>query len=223
MTVCLLAPVRNAAAKLAAYFIRVRQFKDLTGWDVRVVLGEGDSTDPTRMNAVILAHDHGVPLDLLQVDHGGPMYGSTEEPERFRQLSMVQNALMNAVRATDDVAVYLEHDVVWEPAMLKALVELTDTYPVIAPMVLAEDRKRFYDVWAFRDPEGLRYPPYFDVEDPNPWEASSMGTCFAMQARVARKAVCLDEMSLVGLCAYIRKRGYTIHVAPHLSLYHPDH
>jgi hypothetical protein len=231
-----------------------RQVHDLraamSGHSVRCVAVEGDSTNDTADDLLRTAHEYSLDLSLVHCHHGGPVFGSTESPERMACLSRVGNAIFDAVRETDDVLVYVESDLIWTPETIMRLIGHLgdiDAPDVVAPLVFAGDN--FYDVYVFRGLDGERFAPFFPyhsslissgkTEPPYTWsdiwftgegidtmpvrvkEVSSVGSCLVMRGRVARTARIRNDQALIGWCEDARRLGYRIAVAPGLTVEHP--
>lgn len=189
---------------------------------VRAIAVEGDSTDDTRAHLVQGAAKRGLQLDLRTCNHGGPVYGSTESPARMAALSRVGNELLAGVDDNDDLLVYVESDLIWNPRTIAALTAcVRRRVDVVAPLIFAG--ANFYDVWAFRK-SGIRFgpfPPYHHELAPTGVTlVDSAGSCLVMRAEVARK-IRFDGNALVGWCDAARAAGYTIGVAAELRVEHP--
>jgi len=206
---------------------------------VRAVAVEGDSTDTTRAQLTTEAEQRLAPRDiefeLATCNHGGPVYGSTEQPERMAALSKVGNAVLDAVRATDDVLVYVESDLVWDAETIRRLIDrvlgaavhrvestwdldAVDDCDVWVPVVMAGDTH--YDCWAYRTLDGSRIFHPFPFTAPT--ELSSAGSCLVMPAAVARdKRARMETGALVEWCEKARAAGYRIAVDPALIVRHP--
>ena len=113
MTVGLLSLFRNMEGRLTTYFqqaVELRRALRHDGHDLVLVSVYGDCTDRTREFLVQLATEHELPQLLLEANHGGPVYGSTEQPERLTALSYVVNVgLKGASRTTPplDAVIYV--------------------------------------------------------------------------------------------------------------------
>lgn len=214
---------RNSARNAPTYFERLRRFADTYPHiQVRALAVEGDSTDNTQDALHLAARYYDVPMDLVVFNHGGPVHGSTEAPERMKQLSAVFNAGLDAAPGGFDVLVYVENDLRWEPESIFRLVDGVDNRPgidVLAPKVMADTA--FYDIWAFRGLDGQRFSPFnpwhVDVQRSHPGdyvELSSVGSCLAMRPPVARQVRIRDDNAIVGWCADARGKGYSIYMDP---------
>jgi len=214
---------RNSGHRAPVYFERVAALKQqLGGARVRVIALEGDSTDNTREALVAAAEYYGIELQLLTHNHGGPVFGSTEETARMVALSGCVNALLDGVRHADDYFLYVESDLIWKPRsmmnLLASCLAHQERYSVIAPMVYAADT--FYDIWGFRGLDGVRwspFPPYHKdyaaaADDFEPVEVSSAGSCLVMPSFIARNIRVENDYALVGWCESVRRAGYRIGV-----------
>lgn len=218
---------RNSAQNAPRYFERVAALRDFIKPRhlVRVLAVEGDSTDNTREALRISADYHGLPLDLRTCNHGGPVFGSTEQPERMVALSKVGNTIFDGVMEYDDLLIYIESDLKWQPQAIDALIwralDRWRGFDVFAPMVVAGSA--FYDIWGFRGLDGVRWGPFDPMhpdvaaarqrqgrEDDGLVEVSSAGSCLVMRAEVARKCRIRNDYCLVGWCEDARRQGYRI-------------
>lgn len=214
---------RNMAWRLGDYFTRVEALRQHAGPDhtVRVIAVEGDSKDDTY-NALRAV---GPSVTVHKCSHGGPVYGSTEAPERMRALSRVGNAIFNGVNDDDDVLVYVESDLIWDPHTIGSLIDMAvrrdGGYDVFAPLVFAG--LSFYDVWGFRK-DGARFapfPPYHSGLAPTGLtEVDSAGSCLVMRAEVARTIRITNDYCLAGWCEAARGKGYRIAVHPEFRIQH---
>ena len=206
------------------YFEQIAAYRDVVSeHQVRAIVVEGDSTDNTREALTLAARYHRVEIDLVTCNHGGPVYGSTEQPERFQALSKVGNAIFDAVRSDDDALVYVESDLRWEPETVRQLVNMATNYvgyDVIAPMVMAGTV--LYDIWGFRGLDGRRFSPFKpyhpDYSPDRVFEVGSVGSCLVMRGHVARLCRIRNDYCLVGWCEDAREKGFRIAVRPNLRV-----
>jgi GT2 family glycosyltransferase len=220
---------RNSAHQVSRYFKQVgnlQRFLYQLGHRIRVSAVEGDSTDDTVRVIQDEADFIGVPATVVSCAHNGPVFGSTEQPERMVALSKVGNAIFDSVLETDDILVYVESDLVWDASTIMGLIWMADTqeqgFDIFAPMVFAGDA--FYDVWGFRK-DGVRFGPFAPYHsDYNPrgfTEVDSVGSCLVMRTGVARRVRIPDGQALVGWCNEARRLGYKIAVHGPSVIRHP--
>lgn len=214
---------RNSGGRAMDYVEQVAAFRDGFSYNVKILAVEGDSTDNTREALTVAAKYHRIPLDLVTCNHGGPMFGSTEEPARFKALSKVCDAIFGSVDHECDVFIYVESDLKWQPMTFVQLVRRATEYhgfDIIAPMVMAATA--FYDIWGFRGLDGQRFSPfapYHECYRPDDlFEVGSVGSCLAMRGHVARMVRVRHEYCLVGLCEDARNKGFRIAVDPRLTV-----
>lgn len=190
---------------------------------VRVVAVEGDSTNDTR--GMLRRYSNGVPWQLVIREHGGPHCGSVATPERMRQVSFAANGGLDAVTAADDVVVWVESDLLWEPETIVGLIaRVRSGLDVVAPAVFVDGRPVFYDIWGYRDLHGRMFsplPPYAAGLETPPTEVSSVGSCLAMHGDVARRFRLTEDAALVGFCADLRRLGHRVWVDWSLAVRHP--
>ena len=215
---------------------RVRKLGHAIGrQNVRMVAAEGDSTDDTIDQLRAAADRYDVDLTIVDVSHGGPMYGSTEQPERMRLLSGVGNGIMRSVRDDDQLLLYVESDLIWTPSVVRDLADIVlpsmldgdeakvHGMRIGAPIIMAGPH--FYDVWGFRGLDGQRWgpcAPYHRERNPvGLTEVSSAGSCLLMPARAAMDAPPMTDGALVEWCTGARSIGYHIMVHPFATVRHP--
>lgn len=220
MRLALASAFRNCGGNVSAYMTRVLTLRDYLGPDVsmRLIAGEGDSIDYTRSALDIVTRANGLPTTFVECAHGERIFGSTEEPDRLRALSFVFNAILSNVSAEDDLFLYVEQDLRWEPSALRKLIELAcvreGELDVFAPLVMAG--QHFYDTWAFRigaDRFSPFYPFHAAIQGRDLVNVDSVGSCLAMRGKVAREVRIRDDNAIVGWCADARAKGYRIGVA----------
>lgn len=217
MKVALGSAFRNSASHghLPRYEAQMCDLRDRLadfGHSLFPVLVEGDSTDDTKaqLEAMLNRFANGV---LGDVTHGGPWFGSTEAPERFRALAGVGNGILSRVPDDATVLVYVESDLIWDGrTMLNCLGRLSHDVDVVSPLIFAG--KYFYDVFAYRGLDGNRFAPFHPYHSMlNGFsEVSSVGSCLVMKADVARNCRIPLEEGLVGFCRDARSKGYRIWV-----------
>lgn len=192
---------------------------------------EGDSTDNTRSELHALG-ESGAPISVLTCNHGGRVFGSTEEEDRLTALSQVGNTILSGVDEEDDYLIYVESDLIWETRTIVSLIDtlMTRELDVIAPMIFAGEN--FYDIFVYRGLDGERFGPCFPYHkslfesllenlSPIPVEVESAGSCLVMRAEIARQCRIRDDRALLGFCKDVREKGYHIFVDPTQRIYHP--
>jgi hypothetical protein len=212
---------RNATHYLSRYFRQVQALREHLDpmHTVRVIGIEGDSTDGTR--EVLKQYD----LELVQHDHGKKWFGSTEEPERFVEISKIANLIFDHVKPTDDVLVFVESDLIWDAHTISSLVDMAlrrnGEFDVFAPMIFAGEN--FYDVWGFRR-DGERFspfPPFHRLFQHGLMQVDSAGSCLVMRREVAQQCRIKNDYCLVGWCEDATAHGFTIAMDSRFRVHHP--
>ncbi len=229
MNVVIGSAFRNMGGRVDRYFRQACALKEHIGPDhaVRVIAVEGDSLDATAAELARAAERWQIPVDIREYCHGQPQFASTEEPARLKMLSGVCNEVFAGVREDDDVLLYVESDLIWQPhdvgSCIDAARERRGGFDVVAPMIWAG--QEFYDIWAFRGLDGERFGPFApyhsSLNGHGLAEVGSVGSCLAMRAEVAAKVRVGDDNALVGWCAEARKQGYRLAVATDFGVNHP--
>lgn len=226
MNITLASIFTNSTPYLRRYFAQVVALSDALydrGDKLTCLWGEGDSTDHTR--AMLDAMRWRLNSQVVDVTHGGEIFGSVERAERFRQLAGVGRKLFAALPADAEVVLYVESDLIWSPATALGLIDgVGPDVAAIAPPILLNrahwPNDTWYDTWAFRA-GGVHFthrPPYHPWNDGRSLlELESAGSMLAIDAGYARRAAqTYDERVLMGLCEDIRKQGGRICFDPTL-------
>jgi hypothetical protein len=229
MNVTLCSAFRNATPYLPRYFARIDALDHALhalGHRLTLVWGEGDSTDSTL--AVLQAATYRFRAHLVDCTHGGPAFGSIESVARFRQLAQVGNKIWAAIPENTDAVIYVESDLIWQPATLVALLDSLTVYPAVAPMILdSPPLDTFYDVWGFRR-NGVRFakqPPYYPGlthfrAAGKAIQLDSAGSCLALRWSLAQW-LHFPEDCFVGFCRLLYERGGELWLDPTLVCLHP--
>ena len=178
---------RNSDPYIQRYFQQIQALRAaLAPEPVRLVLSEGDSSDWTWVNLLskITPKD-----ELARVEHGGPHFGSVDNPQRWEQIArVVRPTIAAALKLEPELVVWVESDLMWETGAMVELIETARAGRAVAPMVMAAGEERFYDIWGFRLRGAYFLPqlPYFphDPNDDNRADSrlrkiDSCGSCFA--------------------------------------------
>lgn len=227
MNVTLCSAFRNATPYLNRYLWQVDglyEVLEVQGHQLRFVWGEGDSTD-TTLESLRFKQEHvSWPITIVDCTHGGPIYGSIESWQRFKQLSHVGNVIWAAIPKDTDAVLYVESDLIWEPATLVKLLDALVIYPAVAPMVMdSPPAGTFYDVWGFRRGEmrfTKRWPHHVDLVDDTPLQLDSAGSCMALRWKLAQW-LSFPEDCFVGFCRLLYEQGGELWLDPTLTVHHP--
>lgn len=225
MNVTLCSAFRNATPYLPRYLDQCYQLDALLytqGHSLRFVWGEGDSTDATLKT---LESFMGLfKATIVDCTHGGQVYGSIESWLRFKQLSHVGNVIWAAIPKDTDAVIYVESDLIWEPATLVKLLEALTVYPAVVPMIMdSPPADTFYDVWAYRR-NGVRFtkrfPFHADFWPHSVMQLDSAGSCMALRWKLAQ-GLSFPEDCFVGFCRLLYQQGGELWLDPTLTVFHP--
>ena len=243
MNVVICSIFRDAEWHLERYFQQTQALARLLearGDSFRYNLAEGDSNDLTFDNLhsrLDFSKDR-----LIKRDHGGPRYESVDNICRFLQFSYVYTGVWQNLLASDDVVIYCEGDLVWEPEVMMGLINWPgrswtrgtqdveqNIFPrpvdAIAPMTWFESKeKRFYDTWAYRR-NGVHFSPSLkphpDIRPGELLELDSAGSVIVMTGEAARAAKFEPaELCVVGMTMSLRKAGYRLWLDPEADVVH---
>jgi hypothetical protein len=222
MNVIVLSAFRNAASYVGRYFAQVRALGEVLPH--QLLLAEGDHMDNTRRRLWEQMWQLPTTNTLLQIDHGGPDHGSVVNSVRFANLATVWNTLWGRIPEDADYVVFVEADLVWEPATIVALVEAAKQYHFVAPNVWLRRPgyalNSWYDTWGFRR-NGRNFRQIVRLSKHlTPEAIDSVGSCFVIAGWLARQLCWQNEDVVVGLCEQARSRGYPPYWVPSESVYH---
>lgn len=227
MNVTMISSFRNAAHYIPLYFAQVEALNRLLckrGDHLSLLLGYGDSTDDTDCELFETA-SLSIGANLIDCTHGGPSYGSIVHPERFAQLAYMGNRLAACIPDDADVVAWCESDLLWDAPTLVSLIDLTATYPAVAPMIM-DGPESFYDTFAHRR-NGVRFtktPPYHaDLERccDGLLQLDSAGSVLVLDGDLARQARFTEEEVIVGYSKSIYRLGGSVWLDTSLQICHP--
>lgn len=223
--------LRNAEGYLARYLHQAAALREALaarGDTLVLRIAEGDSQDGTWARLTEAVRD--TPgMAVFKLDHGGPAFGSIDDPTRWANIARTWNRLLNRIKEDDfDALIYVEADLLWEPAtMVRLLERLNDsTRPVdiVAPMSM-HMAGFFYDTWGYRV-AGQRFgpnPPYYPgLAALAPGELlriDSAGSCQAMRDVVARRCRLSETDAMIG--HDVAAKGFGFWLDPSLAVFHP--
>lgn len=230
---------RTSAGYIDTYFDQVSKLEKLLadrGQQVRFIFAENDSTDDTPERLAEFGNDHDV--TVIDRSEGGPHYPSREIPARWKHIAHVCNGVLEEVREDDDLFLYVECDLLWQPkAMLRLLdhvrfspatsfVHGTPEQPIDAVSCLClRPDGGYYDTWGSRK-DGKRFsarPPFHPalVNEKGVVEMDSVASVLACRAEVARATRFSEREAFVGWCKDIRAHGWRIWLDPSVEVIHP--
>mgnify|MGYP001316273930 CR=1 FL=1 len=188
-----------------------------------LILMEGDSTDNeatwNRLNQIF-------PGKVFKRVHGGKIFGSFDNEQRWKQISFVVDGVLERVRPEHDALVYVEADLMWEPSTILKLIGHLDKVDAAVPMIWMNGI--FYDIWGYRKDtvNFIGRKPYHAVfAQPSKnglWPIDSGGGCMAVRGEMARKFRCNPpKLALVGFYTEMKRNGFQTWVDPTLNVFHP--
>ena len=189
------------------------------------ILIEGDSTDNgatwARLNQIFPGH-------VWKREHGGPVFGSIDNLQRWMQISYACDGVLERVTPEHDALYYVESDLMWEPSTALKLINHLAKVEAVSPLLIAKDGRRFYDIWGYRQ-GGRNFghePPYHAcLTRPNGtglYEVDSAGGCIAVRGELARRCRFRPPTrAMVGFCEDMRKQGARVWVDKTLKVFHP--
>ena len=137
MKVYLTSIMRNGEPYLGRYLSQVKALHKAVrgrGDVLRTMVAEGDSTDQTWPLLVDATQQY-QGLEVVQFAHGGPPFGSVDDPTRWANIARTWNRLFERVaRYSFDALIYVEADLLWETPMMLRLLKDLERVPAVAPM-----------------------------------------------------------------------------------------
>jgi hypothetical protein len=229
MKIVLASIFRNSSSYLDRYFTQITNLRSELverGHSLTYAWAEGDSTDDTFQRLSV--HVNPRPDDvLIKVDHGGPVFGSVDNDQRWRNISKVCNALLDAIPTDTDYVIYVESDLLWTAdTMLPLLNHVLNGLDAVAPMCFHLPTGMFYDTWGHRK-NGLRFTqnsPYHPHINPgiDVTEIDSAGSCIVMNYSVAQHArFDPPELGIVGFGNTLRQLGFKLFLDTTQRVFHP--
>lgn len=231
MIVLMASIVRNADGYLDRYLHQAERLRLLLaelGHTLVLRVAEGDSEDETWAR-LLLAQRDTPGMMVYQFAHGGPAFGSIDDPTRWANIARTWNRLLDAVKEDDfDALIYVEADLLWEPLtmwrLLQRLNETSRPVDIVAPMSM-HMAGFFYDTWGYRV-AGQRFgpnPPYYPaLATLAPGEMlriDSAGSCQAMRDEVARRCRLSEADAMIG--HDVAAKGFCMWLDPSLAVFHP--
>jgi len=226
--VALASVFRNSAGYLGRYFDQVRDLRRglrLRGGDLRLLLVHGDSDDGTGDDLTRRMMLWNLDGEIREISHGGPMFGSVDVEQRWRQLALVCNAALDLVSVADDALIYVESDLQWSTHTMLTLLDDLRQGLAVAPLCL-HSSGFFYDTWGHRK-NGRRFDPqapfHPDINLHGLTEIDSAGSCVVMLGAAARDpGVRFGETDcIVGLGRSLWAQGYRLMLDARVSVVHP--
>lgn len=227
MNIALGSIFRNSTPYLDRYYAQCASLAErlqAQGHSLRFVFAEADSTDGTAEQLAQLFQHRD--CTLTDRANGSPWFGSVDHPERWKAISYVCNGVLEQVQPRDDVLIYVESDLIWQPETMLRLVEHVQAPGVdaVAAMCFHNGTDIFYDVWGHRK-DGARFgpmAPYHPEVNGALTQIDSAGSCIVMRGLVARNArFTPPELGIVGFCGDLRGRGFRLWLDPTLKVEHP--
>lgn len=228
MNITLCSSFRTATGYLPRYLRQVDALDTLlyhAGHRLSFIWAEGDSTDSTQK--MLHAARWRFKTTIVDATHGGPNFDSIVSVRRFAQLAYVANKVWELLPAEADAVIWVESDLVWEPAMMVRLIERLQDVPCVGPMVMdSPPAQTYYDVWAHRrgGVQFTKQPPYhphIPATNGCLLEMDSIGSIVAMRGEVARAVYVPVEDVLVGTCRMIRELGHSVWLDTGAKCFHP--
>lgn len=214
--------VRNGSSYIPRYF---EQISTLTkDHEISIAITEGDSTDSSYQLIVDNATYTKIPTLLFKYDHAGNLYGSVNEPERWRNIANTWNFMLdriNNVLDQYDLFCYVEADLIWSKEVIEQLVEDCNYFDAVAPMSMLGGI--FYDTWGHRafgenfsntqpyHSHFGKYPIYMPLQ--------SAGSCIMMQSKVAKTCRLNPQDAMIG--HDIIKNKFSFVLNKEVAVHHP--
>jgi GT2 family glycosyltransferase len=219
--------IRDGAGYVDRYADQIEALRTATDMHTfHSIIVEGDSRDDTY--AKLKARFNG---SVTHASHGGPAFGSVGDPVRFKQSSWTWEHVLELIHPRDEAFVYLEADLLWQPAAILRLLFYLQCpgVDVVAPMCWYGPENRAYDLWGMRGTDGMGFGPFppfhhslTDDNETGLYPINSAGSCLAMRGEVARTCHFQPaDLAVVGWCQNMREHGYKLFLDPMTKVIHP--
>jgi hypothetical protein len=201
--------------------------RDAINEPLHLVAAEGDSTDGTYELLVTAMTERQLLGTVLRVDHGGPKFGSVNDPVRWTQIALVWNTVMD--RVTQDISsgdrfLAIESDLVAPVDTFTTLLNDLKDYPAVSPMSMHGPTGMFYDTYGHVK-NGIRFkpwPPHHpDVNGDRFVEIDSSGSCWAMRSEVVPTTRFSPEDCPRGIGRTLKAHGYALWLDQSVDVIHP--
>lgn len=145
---------------------------------------------------------------------------------RFGILAQTRNRIIQQTLKEQEYVLSIDSDIVQFPSdMLDRL--MAHDVDIVAPLVVIEEQKRFYDILAFSY-QGKKFahaPPYCPACKENKlFEVDSVGTCYLVKREVfdanVKYATEEDMSEQIIFCRKAREKGFKIWVDPTITVTH---
>jgi len=218
LTVCSL--FRDSTRYLDRYFAQVSSIYPLES--TRFVFVEGDSTDstyqrllkwrdgPFKANTQVIKHDQHIPY-----------YGSVVHPKRLSCLAELANIALDAIPEETDYILWVESDLIFESDLVRHLLLLSGGKHAVAPYIITQKTRQFYDIWAFRK-DGVQFNPHkpYIHGESHLFDVDSAGSVLLVPARF-RSCRFKTENAIIGWCENLKEEGCSIKAARDVVVWHP--
>jgi hypothetical protein len=226
VNLAVLSMFRESTGYLNRYFAQIKELDDrlhASGGRLRVVAIENDSLDETQFR--LLSNLPRWPGSRLLTAHDDcPFWPSTDRPERWRHIAWLCNQLLDEVKDSDDVVLYVESDLIWEPKEIKTLVDLVPHVGALTvPNYSKERGGDYYDTWGSRR-NGIRFTrraPYTTEFREKPMlPVDSCASILAVRGEIARRTRFTEDEGFVGWSKQVREE-IKLFMLTELAVVHP--
>jgi hypothetical protein len=190
-----------------------------------LVMAEGDSTDGT--GAWLAEYIQRAPFAgaIFTLPHGGPVFGSENNPTRWRNIARTWNGLYSQLGqfvGPNDRVIYVETDLIWNvDTMLRLLNHVKGGLDAVSPMSF--HGSVFYDIWGYRGMDAWHFsgaPPYHhSLNGGELVQILSSGSCMVMSGQVALTCRFAEQDAMLGHSIY--DNGFKLWLDPTLRVDHP--
>lgn len=214
MTATFISILRNAEPYLERYLAQIDELCRAMPLAVRVA--EGDSTDDTFK----ILDESALITEVIQVPHGGPLFGSVDDPVRWGQIAHTYNGLFDHIAdSLDGPVLMVEADIIWQPPTMLALLDDLDEFDASAPLVTFGDL--FYETWGHRRVDGTPFANSIADAGEGRYPILSAGSCSVMRPEVARKCRYGQTDGVVGFYNEAHREGFSLCLDTNVRVEHP--
>jgi hypothetical protein len=143
------------------------------------------------------------------------------------QLSFVCDGVLEKVQPEHDALIYVESDLIWEPAPMIKLLGWLSRVDAVSPMVMRQGHDSFWDTWGYRK-DGVKFqhksphhPLFAKPPQDGLYGLDSIGSCIVLRGEVARECRFRPPTHAIwGFCEDIQRHGYKIWLDPSMTIFH---
>jgi hypothetical protein len=215
---------RNEIGQVDHFFSQIRNQETETSLSIFCL--EGNSKDDTFDSIKKYAFaDDAPPVCCIQEESTYGEIQSKVKYARFKELARLGTLLLQkSLQVHSDYTLWIESDLIISNNLISSLIESAQTLKasIVAPVVYLQNKKQFYDIWAFRDTEGKHFRSNFNSDPPRQIQMASIGSCALIESKYIADGCNFGEGAFPSLCEAVRHKGGTVFCDTKIKIEHPS-